>query len=81
MVTITHYAVDPRASSQNVRVEYIYTVFDPIANEDIVRGGAARFTDGQDGLADPQWGDLELRATVAAHLGVPLEQVTFAAPQ
>jgi hypothetical protein len=80
MVTISQYAIDSRAAANNVRVEYSYTVHDPIAAEDIVRGNAAYLTDGDGALADPKWGDDELCAALAAALGVDPALVTVIVP-
>lgn len=78
MITIRQYAIDPRTAVDNVRVEYDYTVHDPIANEDIVRGGFAYLTDGAGALSDAKWGNDELCAAVATRLGVAPESVAMA---
>ena len=78
MVTITHYAIDPR--TDNVRVEYSYSVRDEIAGEDIGRGNVASLTDGAGPLADPKWGNEELCAALAASLNIDAALVSIVAP-
>jgi len=78
MIQIKHYAIDPRTRTDNVRVEYEYTVHDPVANEDIVRGGSASLTDGDGPLADQKWGNEELCAALARTLGVESALVAVA---
>jgi hypothetical protein len=80
MVTIKGYAIDPRITSDNVRVEYSYIVRDEIANEDIERGNVASLTDGTGALSDPKWGDDELCAALAALLNIDAALVTIVAP-
>lgn len=81
MVTIRHYAIDPKAATDNVRLEYAYTVFDAIANEPILRGGYASLTDGMGALAAPNWGDADLCGALAALLNVAASDVSIATPE
>ena len=80
MVTIKHYAIDPRSATQNVRVEFVYAVRDDIAGEDIERGGQALLTDGVGHLASPTWGNDALVLALAHHLGIGADRVSVAEP-
>lgn len=80
MIHIRHYAIDPKVATDNVRVEYSYTVFDAIANEDIGRGGIAHLTDGTGPLGDAKWGNDELCLALAALLNVSASDVGIATP-
>lgn len=81
MIYIRYYAIDPKLALDNVRVEYTYTVFDAIANEDIGRGGYASLTDEAGALSDPKWGNDELCAALAELLGVDAATVAIATPE
>jgi hypothetical protein len=79
-VVIKDYKVNPRATVENVALEFEYEVVDPIKQVPLLQHHYASLTDGEGPLADPKWGNDELAAALAAQLGIEASWVSVAVP-